>query len=116
MNSLKLDIIEGYFLFLIVGILGFFLFYPDSGAKIGNSALSTRIFTNIVVGGDIIEPEIVTPGPIIPAPIVMPPIVAPIPSITPIPAPTPSVTNWTTNSSTNLPITNSNSIRITNTN
>lgn len=103
MNLLKLDIIEGHFLVLTAAILGFFIFYPDSGAKIGNSALSTRIFTNIVVGGDIIEPEIVTSGPFIPTPIVVPPIVAPIPSITPIPAPTPSVTN----SSTNFPATNS---------
>lgn len=115
MNLIKLDVIESYFLALTAAILGFFLFYPDSGAKIGNSALSARIFTNIVVGGDIIEPEIVTPGPIIPAPIVMPPIVAPIPSITPIPAPTPSITNGATNSSTNLPITNSNNISMTNT-
>jgi hypothetical protein len=103
MNLLKLDVIEAYFLALATAILGFFLFYPDSGVKIGNSVLSSRIFTNIVVGGDIIEPEIATPGPFIPAPIVMPPIVAPIPSITPIPAPTPSVTN----SSTNFPATNS---------
>lgn len=105
MNLLKLDMIEGYLLLFATVAFGLFLFYPDSGAKIGNSVLSTRIFTNIVVGGDIIEPEIFTPGPAIPTP-----IVAPIPSITP------SVTNWTTNSSTNFPTTNTNNISTTNTN
>lgn len=112
MNLLKLDIIEYYFLTLTAAILGFFLFYPDNGMKIGNSALSTRIFTNIVVGGDIIEPEILTPGPAIPTPIIVPPIVAPIPSITPNPAPT--ITNQTTNFSTNFPTINSNNVSITN--
>lgn len=111
MNLLKLDTIEAYLLLFGAVAFGLFLFYPDSGAKIGNSVLSTRIFTNIVVGGDIIEPEILTPGPAIPTP-----IVAPIPSITPIPVPTPIVTNWTTNVSTNYSNTNSNNISATNTN
>ena len=107
MNLLKLDIIESYFLALAAAILGFFLFYPDSGPKIDNSALSTRIFTNIVVGGDIVEPEILTPGPAVPAP-----IVAPIPSITPVPAP--SITNFSTNYPATNSVTNTNNIAITN--
>lgn len=107
MNFLKLDVIEGYFLALTTAILGFFLFCPDSGAKIGNSALSTRIFTNIVVGGDIVEPEILTPGPAVPVP-----IVAPIPSITPVPAP--SITNFSTNYPATNSVTNTNNVAITN--
>jgi hypothetical protein len=107
MNLLKLDMIEGYLLAFMAAILGLFLFYPDSGAKIGNSVLSTRIFTNIVVGGDIVEPEILTPGPTVPVP-----IVAPIPSITPVPAP--SITNFSTNYPATNSATNTNNIAITN--
>lgn len=107
MNLSKLDIIEGHFIALAAAILGLFIFYPDSGAKIGNSALSTRIFTNIVVGGDIIEPEILTPRPAVPAP-----IVAPIPSITPVPAP--SITNFSTNYPATNSVTNTNNIAVTN--
>jgi hypothetical protein len=106
MNLLKLDMIEGYLLAFMTAILGLFLFYPDSGTKIGNSVLSTRIFTNIVVGGDVINPPIVTP---VDEPIN--PIVAPIPAITPAP-PQIIPTNFTTNFSTNFPVTNS----VTNTN
>lgn len=97
MSIIKLDIIETYLLILMTIGVSFFLLYPDSGAKIDCSAFSTRIFTNIVVGGDVVEPEILTPGPAVPTP-----IVAPIPSITPVPvpiptsAPTPAVTNWLT--------------------
>jgi len=107
MNLIKLDVIESYFLALTAAILGFFLFYPDSSTKIANSALSTRIFTNIVVGGDIVEPEILTPGPTVPVP-----IVAPIPSITPVPAP--SITNFSTNYPATNSVTNTNNIAVTN--
>lgn len=92
-------------IFAIIGlVLSFILLWPTSykPEALPNYAFNTRIFTNIVVGGDIINPPIVTP---IDEPIN--PIVAPIPAITPAP-PQVIPTNFTTN----FPVTNS----VTNTN
>jgi hypothetical protein len=96
-------------IFAIIGLfLSFILVWPASyGPKtLPNYAFNTRIFTNIAVGGDVINPPIVTP---IDEPIN--PIVAPIPAITPAPTQV-FPTNVATNFSTNFPVTNS----ITNTN
>lgn len=88
------------FVFAVIGlILSFILLWPInySSESVPNYAFNTRIFTNIVVGGDVINPPIVTP---IDEPIN--PIIAPIPVITPVP---PQVIP--TNVVTNLPVTNS---------
>jgi hypothetical protein len=79
--------------------LSFIFFWPISQNQevLQNYTFNTRIFTNIVVGGDIINPPIVTP---IDEPIK--PIIAPIPAITPVP---PQVIP--TNIATNFPVTNS---------
>jgi hypothetical protein len=89
--------------FTVIGlILSFILVWPASyePKNFPNYVFNTRIFTNIAVGGDIIEPEIFTPGPAIPVP-----IVTPVPAITSAPTrviPTNVVTNFpATNSITN---------------
>jgi hypothetical protein len=96
-------------IFAIIGlILSFILLWPISYnlEALPNCTFNTRIFTNIVVGGDVINPPIVTP---VDEPIN--PIVAPIPVITSTPSQV-IPTNVATNFSTNFPVTNS----VTNTN
>jgi hypothetical protein len=96
-------------IFAIIGlILSFILLWPASykAENLPNYLFNARIFTNIVVGGDVINPPIVTP---VDEPIN--PIVAPIPVITSTPSQV-IPTNVATNFSTNFPVTNS----VTNTN